>query len=279
MPQDNSQTPQIPAPQPAETPADTPTARYRQISDRYGEKTGHKIDVTLRDRTGELDKTQKAQQAFDDAPIGKEEKAEKALEKARKAYEEAKAELESWKAVKEEHDRKVAERVRKEKADTATVNNVLNVIDTEESRANVILQAAKAIKPEGTAYFSVYEGDKSGNGRQTKSDSWQNNLPTREYVREVERYFEDVSLKNGVITARVPIETDEKSVWDFDGKYDGNGIRFSEREEEGSDRSLFEQQLLALDKLAESHKENLNIRRMAIEAMNGQMKVSAIFFA
>ena len=116
MPQDDSQTPQAPAPQPAETeqtpapqpaetPADTPTERYRQISDRYGEKTGHKIDVTLRDRTGELDKTQKAQQAFDDAPIGKEEKAEKALEKARKAYEEAKTELESWKAVKEEHDK------------------------------------------------------------------------------------------------------------------------------------------------------------------------------
>ncbi|MCR5299227.1 MAG: hypothetical protein K6D57_08045 [Paludibacteraceae bacterium] len=82
MPQDDSQTEQAPAPQPAETPADTPTERYRQISDRYGEKTGHKIDVTLRDRTGELDKTQKAQQAFDDAPIGKEEKAEKALEKA-----------------------------------------------------------------------------------------------------------------------------------------------------------------------------------------------------
>lgn len=78
MPQDNSQTEQAPAPQSAETPADTPTERYRQISDRYGEKTGHKIDVTLRDRTGELDKTQKAlqkaQQAFDDAPIGKKKK-------------------------------------------------------------------------------------------------------------------------------------------------------------------------------------------------------------
>ena len=212
MPQDDSQTEQALAPQPAETPADTPTARHRQISDRYGEKTGHKIDVTLRDRTSELDKTQKAQQAFDDAPIGKEEKAEKALKKARKAYEEAKAELESWKAVKEEHDK--------------------------------IVQAEAKVRAEQDAlrYEQAVEEERRDNGR-------------------------------------VPIETDEKSVWDFDGKYDGNGIRFSEREEEGAGRSLFEQQLLALDKLAESHKENLNIRRMAIEAMNGQMKVSAIFFA
>ena len=72
-----------------------------------------------------------------------------------------------------EHNKEMAERVRDSKVDTATCHNVLNVIDSELSRANVILQAAKAIKPDGTAYFTVYEGDKSGVGRQTKSDSWQ----------------------------------------------------------------------------------------------------------
>ena len=125
-----------------------------------------------------------------------------------------------------EHNKAVAERVRDEKVDTVTCNNVLNVIDSEQSRANVILQAAKALRKGGTAYFSVYEGDKSGVGRQTKSDSWQNNRPTRDYVPEIEQYFEDVSLKNGVITARNPIPTDELSVWDFDGQYSGNGIAF-----------------------------------------------------
>lgn len=125
-----------------------------------------------------------------------------------------------------EHNQAVAERVRDEKADTVTCNNVLNVIDSESSRANVILQAAKALKEGGTAYFSVYEGDKSGVGRQTKSDSWQNNRPTKDYVKEIERYFDDVSVKNGVITARNPKPTEEQSVWDFDGTYSGNGIKF-----------------------------------------------------
>ena len=125
-----------------------------------------------------------------------------------------------------EHNKAVAERVRDNKADTSTCHNVLNVIDSEESRANVILQAAKAIKPDGTAYFTVYEGNKSGIGRQTKSDSWQNNRPTKDYVSEIERYFDDVKVKNGVIVAKSPKATAEKSVWDFDGEYKGNDIRF-----------------------------------------------------
>ena len=63
------------------------------------------------------------------------------------------------------HNKAVAERVRDEKVDTVTCNNVLNVIDSSRSRANVILQAAKALKKGGTAYFSVYEGDKSSVSR------------------------------------------------------------------------------------------------------------------
>jgi hypothetical protein len=50
--------------------------------------------------------------------------------------------------------------------------------------------------------IAVYEGGKSGVGRQTKSDSWQNNRPTRDNVKEVEIYFDDVALKNGVIIAK-----------------------------------------------------------------------------
>lgn len=42
------------------------------------------------------------------------------------------------------------------RADTATCANVLNVIAEPEARANVILEAAKAIKPDGTAYFMVF---------------------------------------------------------------------------------------------------------------------------
>lgn len=136
-----------------------------------------------------------------------------------------------------EHNKAVAERVRDEKVDTVTCNNVLNVIDSEASRANVILQAAKALKKGGTAYFSVYEGDKSGVGRQTKSDSWQNNRPTKDYIPEIEQYFDDVTLKNSVITARNPKPTDELSVWDFDGEYNGNGIAFERGEGYGEQKN------------------------------------------
>lgn len=131
-----------------------------------------------------------------------------------------------------EHNRQVAERVRDEKVDTVTCNNVLNVIDSASSRANVILQAAKALKPGGTAYFSVYEGDKSGVGRQTKSDSWQNNRVTKDYVSEIERYFDDVTVKGKVIIAKNPKATAEQSVWDFDGTYSGNDVRFRVRDDE-----------------------------------------------
>ena len=44
------------------------------------------------------------------------------------------------------------------KADTSTCANVLNVIKEADARANVILEVAKAIKPNGKAYFMVYEG-------------------------------------------------------------------------------------------------------------------------
>ncbi len=60
-----------------------------------------------------------------------------------------------------EHNRQVAERVRDEKVDTATCNNVLNVIDSASSRANVILQAA------------LYNPDIYGqNQKTTKPHNW-----------------------------------------------------------------------------------------------------------
>lgn len=127
-----------------------------------------------------------------------------------------------------ESNRKIAEMVRDNKVDTVTCNNVLNVIKEKESRANVILQAAKAIKEDGTAYFSVYEGNKSGEGKQSKDDCWQNNRPTKDYVSEVEEYFEDVALKNGVITAKSPKATDELSVWATDASYE-DVVKFSRK--------------------------------------------------
>ena len=116
------------------------------------------------------------------------------------------------------------------KADTATCANVLNVIREPEARANVILEAAKAIKPDGAAYFMVYEGDSSGTGKQTSS-GWQNNRPTASYVSEIEQYFGNVTRQGKLITAREPIADLPQAAWEIEP---GSAVRFSfvEGEEE-----------------------------------------------
>ena len=92
-----------------ETAEERAAETYNGMVEKYGEKTGHKIEVTLKDREDELEKKraalEKAQQAFDEAPVGKEEKEEAALAKAQEEYDVAKAERDEWAAVKEEYDR------------------------------------------------------------------------------------------------------------------------------------------------------------------------------
>lgn len=100
------------------------------------------------------------------------------------------------------------------KADTATCANVLNVIDTEAARLNVILETAKAIKPDGTAYFTVYTSDNSGVGRQTQADSWQNARKTEDYVSEIETYFNNVERKGSIIIAKEPKADLPQASWE-----------------------------------------------------------------
>lgn len=60
--------------------------------------------------------------------------------------------------------------------------NVLNVIDSEAARGDVVrLAATKA----AALLITVYEGDGSGTGRQTAADSWQENRRTADYMDEI----------------------------------------------------------------------------------------------
>jgi hypothetical protein len=103
----------------------------------------------------------------------------------------------------EEHNAQTLARV-DEGVDTVTVSNVLNVIKEKRYRIQVLRQAADAIREtDGSVYIAVYEGDRSSKGKQT-SCGWQCNRPVRSYLSEVSSVFRDVSLKNGVITARDP---------------------------------------------------------------------------
>ena len=109
------------------------------------------------------------------------------------------------------------------KADTATCANVLNVIAEPAARANVILETAKAIKPDGTAYFMVYEGDGSGIGRET-SAGYQNNRTTADYISEIEQYFDNVERKGKLIIATEPKSDLPKAAWEIQP---GEAVRFS----------------------------------------------------
>jgi hypothetical protein len=96
-------------------------------------------------------------------------------------------------------------RVRGGQADTATVSNVLNVIQETEARDLVISQAADAIKPDGAAYFYIYEGKGDNVGRQT-TKGWQENRKTQSYIDEISQHFENVERRNQMIVATGPIK-------------------------------------------------------------------------
>lgn len=102
------------------------------------------------------------------------------------------------------------------RADTATCANVLNVIKEQEARRNVILEVAKSIKEDGTAYFSTWEDNKANQEKgaaQTGADAWQNRRKTADYVHEVQEFFDDVERKGDVIIARSPKEWLPAAYW------------------------------------------------------------------
>lgn len=75
------------------------------LNDKYKEKTLRKIEVTKAAYAKDLEKAsvalEKAQTAFDDAPIGREAKAEEALQKAKQAYDSVKRESDFWTSLYE----------------------------------------------------------------------------------------------------------------------------------------------------------------------------------
>ena len=123
-----------------------------------------------------------------------------------------------------EHNKEIAEYVRKNKVDTVTCFNVLNVLDTKEAISNMCLMAAKALKDNGTAYFQVYH-KKDGKGASQNNQSYQQGEPLSFYVPFVEKYFDDVKKKSDLIIASKPKKTSKKSQWQF--AFDSNeGILF-----------------------------------------------------
>ena len=90
----------------------------------------------------------------------------------------------------------VADAIRSGCPVTVVCSNVLNVIDSDEEVMNIagwILYITKHTG--GTAYITVYEGNRSGSGRQTGPDQYQRNQPLREYLK----YFPGAQIRSGMI--------------------------------------------------------------------------------
>lgn len=102
----------------------------------------------------------------------------------------------------EAHNKKIAETVKaRGGADTVTMFNVLNTIKEPEVHLDVLRAAQSHLKPGGRLYISVYPGDKSGVGKQTKSDSWQRNQPLKDYLKTVHSVFPNAGIHKGIIHA------------------------------------------------------------------------------
>lgn len=69
--------------------------------------------------------------------------------------------------------------------ETATISNVLNVIEGKIDRLNTVFECLKFVRPGGKCYITVYEGDKTGVGKETKPDCWQNNQKLDFYLEEL----------------------------------------------------------------------------------------------
>jgi hypothetical protein len=57
------------------------------------------------------------------------------------------------------------------------------------------------LKPGGRLFISVYPGDNSGVGKQTKKDSWQRNEKLKAYLKTVHAVFPNAGIQKGVIHA------------------------------------------------------------------------------
>ena len=78
-------------------------------------------------------------------------------------------------------------------------SNVLNVIDSDGEVSRICYHIEGIVTATGgTAYITVYEGDRSGVGRQTGRDQYQRNEPLREYLR----FFHHATVKNGMIIVK-----------------------------------------------------------------------------
>ena len=79
-------------------------------------------------------------------------------------------------------------------------SNVLNVIDDTDTIRRIANQLQSIVEGTGgTAYITVYEGDRTCVGRATGHDQYQRNEPLRNYLK----YFPYGVIRNGMIIVKL----------------------------------------------------------------------------
>ena len=84
--------------------------------------------------------------------------------------------------------------------DFVVISNVLNVINCPASRADALTRASAFLRKGGRLLVTVYEGDKSGQGRLTR-DGWQEHRRLADYLLGVRSHFPNATLRGGMIVA------------------------------------------------------------------------------
>ena len=89
--------------------------------------------------------------------------------------------------------------------DNIVCANVLNVIEKDESINSIIDQIVSKVKKGTVVYFSIYEGDRSGNGRKT-SRGYQRNKKAIHYLPWFSD-FEKVERKGNIFICQHTVDT------------------------------------------------------------------------
>lgn len=100
-----------------------------------------------------------------------------------------------------EWNSEIVETVNKSGVDLAILSNVLNVIKEATVRGFVLDVLANTLGENKPLFITVYEGDRTGNGRQTSKSAWQENRKLKEYTAEVQKHFTHVKTRYNTIVA------------------------------------------------------------------------------
>jgi hypothetical protein len=99
------------------------------------------------------------------------------------------------------HNLKVVNRISEISVDTATVFNVLNVIEARLTQLSVLYLAKSALKDGGYVFVrSTYMNPAKVSGL-TKSGTYQHYKTQKEYLEIVKEVFPNAELKHGIIYA------------------------------------------------------------------------------